>query len=257
MSKLQRINKIYCYTSKRLIRQKCLFRQDVCLRLNSQARRKREYYKAKLHYPKTVTISPKRAKQPVTLHRARLLDSLSPTSTSTWRNSSWKRGISDTRVRTTGMVRTRWNCLVFPQAVSPFIPREIFARPHFDCTPSESSFLILEIRHLNFSGNPPSLLPLPFGASVAAFLLRGEPSLTRYITEPQNIDPGNCWFVAEVPCSYAVWPLDRGNRVTLAFKRVSQREVVIGDRTWEIRRSMCFAGRSNETDSIEQLGQPG
>lgn len=26
----------------------------------------------------------------------------------------------------------------------------------------------------------------------------GGPSLTRYITEPQNIDPGNCWFVADV-----------------------------------------------------------
>jgi len=154
------------------------------------------------------------------------------------------------------MIRTRWNCLVFPQAVSSFIPREIFARPHFGCTPSGSSFLILEIRHLNFSGNPPSC-HFPSVPLSPPFSSAGNPSLTRYITEPQNIDPGNCWFVAEVLRSYAAWPLDRGNTVTLAFKRVSRREVVIEDRTWEIRSSVCFAGRFNETDSIGLLGQRG
>lgn len=194
-------------------------------------------------------MSPKGAEQPVTLHRARPPGSFFLTSTSTWRNSSWKRGISDTRVRTTGMVRIRWNCLVFPQAVSLFIPREIFARPHFDCTPSGSSFLILEIRHLNFSGNPPSLLPLPFGASVAVFLLRGGPSLTRYITEPNKISI--LAIASSLPKCFTSTRYDLLIESKHSYpgfqKRIAKSS--LGDRTWEIRCSVCFSLE----DSMRQI----
>lgn len=105
----------------------------------------------------------------------------------------------------------------------------------------------------------PSLLPLPFGASVAAFLLyAGNPSLTRYITEPQNIDPGNCWFVAEVlRLLRGMTSRSRKHSYPGFQKSIATRNRHRRDRTWEIRSSVCFAGGFNETDSIGQLGQPG
>jgi len=111
--------------------------------------------------------------------------------------SSRKRGISATN---DGNGSNRWNCLVFPQAVSPFIPREIFARPYFDCTPSGSSFLILEIRHLNFSGCHPRshYRRLRRRRHRRRFPLRGTVFNSIYNRTAKYRSFGNCCFVAQV-----------------------------------------------------------
>lgn len=99
--------------------------------------------------------------------------------------STWNLGYA---IRTNLVVRpseTAW----FPQAVSSFIPREIFARPRFaNCTPSgrllshpqDKASQFQRLSYLSFFSS--------FGVSSFLRDQTREFSLTPYITEPQNID---------------------------------------------------------------------